>query len=56
MSSFAADLLVLWVVATAAGAALLALVVAVQGAVTRLRRSWAARRRPDERHARARTC
>ena len=46
MSAVVADLLVLWVVATAAGAALLSLVVGVQGTCERARRRLARRARP----------
>jgi len=43
VSAVVADLLVLWVVATAAGAALLSLVVGVQGTCERARRRLARR-------------
>lgn len=44
MSSLLADVLGFWLVATAACSALLALVVAVQGAVARTRRRRSVRR------------
>jgi hypothetical protein len=48
VSSFAAALLALWLVATVAGAAVLLLVVGVQGVLTRVRRRRALRRPRDE--------
>lgn len=49
MTSFAADLLAVWLVVTAACSGLLLLVMAVQGAVARARRRRAVRRRHSRR-------
>ena len=51
MTSFAADLLVVWLVVTAACSGLLLLVMGVQGALTRAHRRRSARRRACRRGA-----